>query len=141
MSAKITFTDQTHSHSEREIFISQYVPGAVALQVSDQSYSGFDGFGVAITPSSCYELSLIDPSERKELLQRIYSKDGVGLSVGRICVASSDYSPEIYSYDDYPFDTSLEHFSIERDEKYIIPMIKEILEINPDIHPGVLPDG
>lgn len=134
MSAKIRFTDKDHSLTEREIFASQYVPGAVALQVSDQSYRGFDGFGVAITPSSCYELNLIDPSERKELLQRIYSKDGVGLSVGRICVASSDYSPEIYSYDDYPFDTSLEHFSIERDEKYIIPMIKEILEINPDIY-------
>ena len=93
MSAKIRFTDKDHSLTEREIFASQYVPGAVALQVSDQGYSGFDGFGVAITPSSCYELSLIDPSERKELLQRIYSKDGVGLSVGRICVASSDFSP------------------------------------------------
>ena len=84
MSAKIRFTDKDHSLTEREIFASQYVPGAVTLQVSDQSYSGFDGFGVAITPSSCYELSLIDPSERKELLQRIYSKDGVGLSVGRL---------------------------------------------------------
>ena len=134
MSAKIRFTDKDHSLTEREIFASQYVPGAVALQVSDQSYSGFDGFGVAITPSSCYELSLMESSERKELLRKIYTKDGLGLSVGRICVGSSDYSPEIYSYDDYPFDTSLEHFSVERDEKYIIPMIKEILEINPDIY-------
>ena len=64
MSAKITFTDQTHSHSEREIFTSQYVPGAVTLQISSQSYNGFGGFGVAITPSSCYELSLMNPSER-----------------------------------------------------------------------------
>jgi len=134
MSAKITFTDQTHSHSEREIFTSQYVPGAVTLQVSSQSYNGFAGFGVAITPSSCYELSLMNPFERKELLRHIYSKDGIGLSVGRVCVGSSDYSPEIYSYDDHPFDTALEHFSVERDEKYIIPMIKEILEINPDLY-------
>ena len=134
MSAKIRFTDKDHSLTEREIFASQYVPGAVALQVSDQSYSGFDGFGVALTPSSCYELSLMEPTERKELLRKIYTKDGLGLSVGRICVGSSDYSPELYSYDDYPFDTSLEHFSVERDEKYIIPMIKEILEINPDIY-------
>ena len=134
MSAKITFTDQTHSHSAREIFTSQYVPGAVTLQISSQSYNGFGGFGVAITPSSCYELSLMNPSERKELLNQIYSKNGLGLSVGRICVGSSDYSPEIYSYDDHPFDTSLEHFSVERDETYIIPMIKEILEINPDIY-------
>ncbi len=133
MSAKIRYTDPNHSLSEREIFASQSVPGAVTLQVSDHSYSGFVGFGVAITPSSCYELSLMDSLERKKLLRHIYSKDGLGLSVGRICVGSCDYSPEIYSYDDHPFDTALEHFSVERDEKYIIPMIKEILEINPDI--------
>ena len=133
-SAKMKYTDQNHFFSEREIFISQHVPGAVQLQLQTQCCNGFIGFGVAITPSSCYELSLMDPLEREKLLRHIYSGDGLGLSVGRICVGSSDYSPEIYSYDDHPFDTSLEHFSIERDEKYIIPMIKEILEINPDIY-------
>ena len=40
----------------------------------------------------------------------------------------------LYSYDNHPFDISLEHFSVEKDEKYVIPMIKEILEINPDIY-------
>lgn len=133
MSSKFIFTNKDHSLSEREIFNSRYVPGAEKLLVSDNSNGGFIGFGVAITPSSCYELSLMDSSERKEFLRQIYSKGGLGLSVGRICIGSSDYSPEIYSYDDHPFDTSLEHFSVERDEKYIIPMIKEILEINPDI--------
>ena len=134
MPAKIRFTDKNHSLSEREIFASQYVPGAVRLRISDHRYSGFLGFGVAITPSSCYELSLMNPLERKNILRYIYSKDGLGLSVGRICVGSSDYSTEIYSYDDHPFDTTLEQFSVKRDEKYIIPMIKEILEINPDIY-------
>ncbi|MBR3967321.1 MAG: hypothetical protein IKJ91_09645 [Clostridia bacterium] len=134
MIGKIIFTDQNHSLFEREIFASQYVPGAEILQVADHGCSGFMGFGVAITPSSCYELNLMDPLKRKELLRHIYSKNELGLSVGRICVGSSDYSPEIYSYDDHPFDTSLEHFSVERDEKYIIPIIKEIIEINPDIY-------
>jgi len=134
MPGKIIFTDKDHVLSEREVFASQYAPGVETLQVSEHSESGFIGFGVAITPSSCYELSLMESSRRKEMLNHIYSKDGLGLSVGRICVGSCDYSPEIYSYDDHPFDTSLEHFSVERDEKYIIPMIKEILEINPDIY-------
>lgn len=134
MIGKMIFTDQNHSLFEREVFPSQYVPGAETLQVSDQCCSEFMGFGVAITPSSCYELNLMDPLQRKELLRQIYSKDGLGLSVGRICIGSSDYSPEIYSYDDHPFDTSLEYFSVERDERYIIPIIKEIIEINPDIY-------
>ena len=133
MCGKIKFTDKNHFLSEREIFKSPCVPGANMLDISNNSFSNFDGFGVAITPSSCYELSLMDSLERKKLLHHIYSKDGLGLSVGRICIGSSDYSPEIYSYNDHPFDTDLEHFSVERDEKYIIPMIKEILEIKPDI--------
>ena len=29
-----------------------------------------------------------------------------------------------------PFDTDLKYFSIERDKKYIIPMIKEILKVS-----------
>jgi len=134
MPAKIRYTDQNHSLFEREIFLAPYAPGVEQLRVSLDGSCGFMGFGVAITPSSCYELSLMEPSERKELLRKIYTKDGLGLSVGRICVGSSDYSPELYSYDDHPFDTSLEHFSVARDERYVIPMIKEIIEINPDIY-------
>ena len=134
MPSKIRFTDKNHSSSEREIFACEYIPGAAKLQASTQSNRDFIGFGVAITPSSCYELSLMEPLERKALLEKIYSKDGLGLSVGRICIGSSDYSPEIYSYDDHPFDIELSHFSIERDEKYVIPIIKEIIELNPDIY-------
>ena len=134
MPAKLFFTNKDHLLSEREIFTSLRVPAAERLSVSDNFTDGFYGFGVAITPSSCYELSMMKPEERKKLLSHIYSAEGIGLSVGRLCIASSDYSPELYSYDDVPFDMSLEHFSIERDEKYIIPMIKEILEINPDIY-------
>lgn len=74
------------------------------------------------------------PDERTKLLRDIYGKDGASLSVGRLSVGSSDYSAELYSYDDIPFDTELKHFSVERDEKYVIPMIKEILEINPDLY-------
>lgn len=134
MSAIHIFTDPTHSMAKAEVFPSLYMPGAHNLIISDKKYSNFLGFGVAITPSSCYELSLMEPSERRKLLRHIYGKDGIGLSVGRICVGSSDYSPEIYSYDDHPFDTELKHFSVARDEKYIIPIIKEIVEINPDIY-------
>lgn len=57
----------------------------------------------------------------------------MGLSVGRISVGSSDYSAELYSYDDVPNDLELKHFSIDRDREYIIPMIKEIIAVNPDI--------
>ena len=134
MKGTMIYTDQNHEQSVHALFPSLYVPAAEALAVSQEGFLGFLGFGVAITPSSCYELSLMAPAERTALLKRIYGKDGIGLSVGRLCVGSSDYSPEIYSYDDVPFDTELSHFSVQRDEAYIIPIIQEILQINPDLY-------
>ena len=91
------------------------------------------GFGVALTGASCYMLSKMEKGARKEFLKSIYSKEGLNLSVARLAIGSCDYSAEIYTYDDVPGDISLEHFSVERDRRYIIPMIKEILEIRVEI--------
>lgn len=91
------------------------------------------GFGVAVTGSSAYVLDKMPENSRREYLNDIYTKDGLNCSVGRISVGSSDYSPDLYTYDDVPGDTKLEHFSVERDEEFIIPMIREILNIKPDL--------
>lgn len=92
------------------------------------------GFGVALTGASCYMLAQMEKGERRKLLESIYGKDGLNLSVARLAIGSCDYSAEIYTYDDCPGDTELKHFSIERDRDYILPMIKEILEIRPDLY-------
>ena len=134
MHCKKIFTDKQHTMSQQTAFLSPRVPAAHLMQMSGDGFGGFLGFGVAITPSSCYVLSLMEPTERHQLLNYIYSKDGLGLSVGRLCIGSSDYSPEIYTYDDVAGDTELLHFTIARDEEYIIPIIKEILEINPNLY-------
>lgn len=104
-----------------------------AVKSEDTTNTGFLGYGAAITGSSCYNLSLMEASERHELLKKLYSKEGLNLGVGRLSVGSSDYSAEIYTYDDVSDDILLEHFSVERDKEYIIPIIKEILQINPDL--------
>ena len=134
MKALQLLTDQNHYMSKVEIFPALYVSRANTLHISEQSVTGFKGFGVAITGASCYELSLMESEERQKLLEKIYTKKGLGLSVGRLSIGASDYSAEIYSYDDVSFDKELKHFSIGRDEKYIIPIIKQILKINPELH-------
>lgn len=133
MKGKQILTDKNHCMTKVEIFPSLKVSRAYTLSMSKTPLTGFEGFGVAITGSSCYELSLIEEVKRTELLKNIYSDKGINLSVGRLSIGSSDYSAEIYSYDDVPDDVELKHFSIERDKKYIIPMIKEILKVKPDL--------
>ena len=129
------YTNSAGQFQKREIFQADTIPGSVTVQSSPEvSTNNFYGFGAAITPSSCYLLAQMESQQRTALLQHIYGKDGLNLSVGRLCVGSSDYSAELYTYDDVPFDTELKHFSVARDEAYVIPMIKEILKIRPDLY-------
>lgn len=132
MKAKQILTCKEHSFAVREVFPTLPNPVLPALEAGE-TVKDHLGFGVAITPSSCYVLSQMEPAERRALLKRIYTHEGTNLSIGRLCIGACDYSPEIYSYDDVAGDTALEHFSIERDERYVIPMIKEILSIRPDL--------
>lgn len=94
---------------------------------------GFLGFGVAITGASCYNLYQMPKEKRRAFLESIYGENGLGFKVARLTIGASDYSAELYTYDDVENDMDLAHFSIERDKEYIIPVIKEILDINPKL--------
>lgn len=99
----------------------------------DVSNANFNGFGVALTGSSCYELYTMPPNIRDAFISDIYGKDGLNLSLARISIGSSDYSPSLYSYCDTPGDIELNTFSIEKDKEFIIPMIKKVIERNGNI--------
>ena len=133
MKAIQILTDKNHYMTELEVFPALCAGGTKKLGIEKEQAFGAISVGVAITGASCYNLSLMEKESRKELLEGIFSNKGMGLTNARLCVGASDYSAELYSYDDVAFDTELEHFSIERDKKYIIPMIKEILDINPGL--------
>ena len=109
--------------------------GADVIEVAENpNEREFEGFGVAVTGSSCYNLNLMSAEERNAFLKDIYSEEGLGLSVCRLSVGSSDYSAELYTYDDEDSDPDLEHFSVGRDDEYIVPMIKEVLKVRPDMY-------
>lgn len=128
-------TQNTNEMSVQNIFpIAGDMAGVPVLRTSSMPEADpVIGFGAAITGSSCCLLNSMPEEERRSFLCHIYGDDGIGLSVGRLTIGSSDYSARLYSYDDFPNDSALEHFSISQDEEYIIPMIREILEIRPDL--------
>lgn len=114
--------------------MGDYLANARTIKIDEAPQRNrYNGVGVAITGSSCYELNTMQPEKRRAFLEKIYGKDGLNLNVGRVSVGSSDYSAEVYTYDDVPGDVGLEHFSVERDQDYILPMIREVLAVNPDI--------
>ena len=96
------------------------------------AYQEMDGFGYAITYSAAYNLMQMAPADRRAFLTRTYSRTaGYGVSYARISIGCSDFSSTEYSLCDTP---GLENFRLHNDEtQYVIPILKEILAINPDL--------
>ena len=103
----------------------------------NQEKQSIDGFGYAITYSSCYNLLKMPKALRSSLLKKTFSqKEGYGASYVRISIGCSDFSSTEYSYCDKKGSDSdpISNFALYRDETdYIIPVLKEILAINPDL--------
>ena len=96
------------------------------------TFQDIDGFGAAITGSTCYNLLKMSKEDRHKLLKETFDPvDGYGYSYIRIALGTSDFALEDYSYCDKP---GLENFAIhELDKRDLFPILKEIQEINPDV--------
>lgn len=91
------------------------------------------GFGGAFTDATCYMFNQLAPAAREKLFHELFHPSEMGLSTGRVCVGSSDYSTKLYSYDDGEADPELTRFSIAHDREYILPMLRQAREVNPDL--------
>ena len=102
-----------------------------------QKYQTMDGFGFALTYSACYNLMKMTPQDRHDLLVKTFSPtDGFGVNYVRMSIACSDFSSECYTYCEKkgPEDNLLANFTLHDDEiSYVIPIMKEVLAINPKI--------
>lgn len=102
-----------------------------------RSYQTMDGFGFALTGGSAEHLVKMSPYARQEILQEMFDPEsGVGFSYIRLTLGASDLNSFVFSYDDLPEgkeDYKLKHFSLAQDLKDVVPVMFEILGINPDI--------
>lgn len=91
------------------------------------------GFGAAFTDASCYTFNRLAPDVREELFHELFHPSQMGLSVCRVCMGASDYSTNLYSYDDGDADPELRRFSIEHDRAYILPTLRLARQMQPDL--------
>lgn len=97
-----------------------------------------DGFGFALTGGSAELLIGMNPEKRKVILQELFGmhNDDIGISFIRLSIGSSDLNSYTFSYDDLEnreTDTELKSFNLGQDLQDVVPVMKEILAINPDI--------
>lgn len=110
---------------------SNMSPSTVTLDPATR-YQEMDGFGAAITGSTGYNLMQMTQENRTKFLTETFSdKEGYGFSYVRIAIGCSDFSFSEFTCCD---EKGLEHFALPmEDTKYVIPILKEILAINPAV--------
>ena len=99
------------------------------------TYQTMDGFGYTLTEGSCEVISGMAATQQNQLLNDLYNPTtGLNASVVRISIAASDLSSSSYSYNETSGDTNMNNFSLNGpDLTYLIPIIKKIKLINPNI--------
>ena len=100
-------------------------------------YQSMEGFGFCLTGGSAMLIHRMSPVKRAALLRELFSpEDGIGTSYLRVSVGSSDLDERVFSYVDLPpgeTDPGLAKFSLAADREHLIPVLKEILALVPDL--------
>src|SRR5262249_12785802 len=101
-----------------------------------KKYQTIDGFGFALTQGSAMPIIKMNTAKRAALLKELFDTSGnnIGISYIRLSIGSSDLNEHVFSYDDVPADqtdTALTKFDLGPDHADVIPVMKQILAINP----------
>ena len=102
------------------------------VERSGETFQEVDGFGLAITQASCYNLLLMPEDARDAFLTEIFSREnGLGSSLIRVCIGGSDVSLDEFTWCDEP---GMENFAVHPlDEEWLFPVLDQIFRINPAV--------
>jgi len=130
---KLTSQPPISFSSERSSFLTTFDID------EQQKMQQIDGFGAAMTDTSAQLIDMaIDQEQRDQLMDALFDPlKGLGMSVVRIPMGASDFTASgMYSYDDIdPIqqDPDLQQFSIAHDTPSIIPLLKQAMQLNPQV--------
>jgi glucosylceramidase len=136
----ITNPDKSALFAQRQdalVFDSKGIYPVITVN-DKQAYQSVDGFGFALTGGSAMHIIRMSGESRTKLLHELFATDGdnIGISYLRLSIGSSDLNEYVFSYDDLPqgeADTAMKKFSLGPDTLDVIPVLKEILAIDPAI--------
>lgn len=106
---------------------------------TDSLYQSMDGFGFTLSQGSASHLLSMSDSARQRTLQELFGsgENDIRISYLRLAVAASDLNAFPFSYNDLKdpqaTDPTLSQFSLSYDTLDVLPILKQILTINPKV--------
>ena len=123
-------TDQRLALTSSATFVPGQQPpeGDISVFVDrSKTYQTLLGIGGAITDASAEVFARLAPKEQEHLLHAYYdTRDGIGYSLARTTIHSSDFSSASYTYV-AEGDTKLDTFSVAHDRTFRIPLLKRAI--------------
>lgn len=111
--------------------------GLPTIHVDDSiTYQTMEGFGFSLTGGSALLISRLPKGVKQDLLTELFTADGIGISFLRLSIGASDLSEHSFSYDDLPAgesDFGLDRFDLLAGDREVVPLLQEILALNPAI--------
>lgn len=90
----------------------------------DVEFQKIGGIGGAFTDTSATVWDSMPQDKKEEFLKAYFdSENGIGYNLGRLSIASCDFSTEYYTYVKEG-DETLDSFDISHDKKAVFPMVK-----------------
>ena len=136
----ITTTDESLKlQKQNDLVFNTETNSNQTIEVNpSQKFQTIEGFGFSLTGGSAQAILKLEKAKKEALLQELFSRkeDAIGLSYLRISIGASDLNEKVFSYDDLPegeTDLKLEKFNLGPDLNDVVPLLKEILAINPKI--------
>jgi glucosylceramidase len=109
------------------------------IEVDDsKTFQPIEGFGFALTGGSAYLLAGLPKGDRAALLQELFgpTEASVGLSCLRVSIGASDLGRKDFSYWGLRRGTAnpdIARFNLSAGDREVVPMLQEILAINPAV--------
>jgi glucosylceramidase len=101
------------------------------------TYQTIDGFGFCLTGGSATVINSLGATQQDALLKELFLTDTthIGISYLRISIGASDMSATDFTYDESNTgtDVTLTNFSIDMEKTDLIPVLKKIIALNPNI--------
>ena len=102
------------------------------------TYQTMDGFGFTLTGGSAFVINRMPATARDALLRELFTRSSTSLGVSylRLSIGASDLSAAPFTYDEVPAgqtDPTLASFTIDAERADLLPVLKQILAINPNI--------
>lgn len=92
------------------------------------------GWGCCISEICAKAVLELAKDKQNAIFDELFGKEHCGFDYCRLSIGANDFAESWYSYDETEGDYAMEHFSIDRDCKYILPAIREAQKRSSELH-------